>query len=314
MTEQFVVFPHDLETLSRVFADAAGEFEATERRLRYELAAVRLNPADPWFSAATFSARAGTTHRVIRHCVRLMSDEAGDVDDARRQAESADSPGSRVARSAVGDFLIDYILGDVAAFWGRHRDGFVLAPMATGAIRVLRTGVYLAGGVDHPRFPVFNTGFVGRQLSTGLQRVPRLAGAGSWLGSPAATTFFRRAGIAGAVVGTGYGSYGLYQQGNPIDAFEREGAGYVADVANTAFSASTAAFLIAPNPVTGALVIGTGAVWLGAEVVDNWDTISQSASDAWDAGTDLLADGAGALVDGAGSVVSGVGGFVSDWF
>lgn len=40
----------------------------------------------------------------------------------------------------------------------------------------------------------------------------------------------------------------LVDQGNPVDAYRREGAAYVADVAGTAFSASTTAFLVAPNP------------------------------------------------------------------
>ncbi len=78
--------------------------------------------------------------------------------------------------------------------------------------------------------------------------------------------------------------------------------------------------------MTGALVIGTGAVWLGAEIVDNWDAISETASEAWDAGTDLLGDVADISIDsvvtkpaefvadGIGSVASGVGDLVSDWF
>ncbi|GAA3536716.1 hypothetical protein AFL01nite_11300 [Aeromicrobium flavum] len=99
----------------------------------------------------------------------------------------------------------------------------------------------------------------------------------------------RGLGIVGGVASTGMGAYDLYQQGNPVEAFEREGAGYVADVAETAFSASSTAFLIAPNPVTATLAVGSGLVWAGAEVVDNWDDISERASDlgeaaskAWD--------------------------------
>lgn len=35
----------------------------------------------------------------------------------------------------------------------------------------------------------------------------------------------------------------------------KDKAGYVADVAQTTFTVSTAAFLVAPNPVTGAVVV-----------------------------------------------------------
>jgi len=92
----------------------------------------------------------------------------------------------------------------------------------------------------------------------------------------------RALGVVGGVMSTGAGVANLVSQGDPRDAFEREGAGYVADVAETAFSASTTAFLIAPNPVTGAAAVGSGLVWAGAEVVDNWDDISDRASKAWD--------------------------------
>jgi len=34
--------------------------------------------------------------------------------------------------------------------------------------------------------------------------------------------------------------------------------------------------------VTGAAAVGSGLVWAGAEVVDNWDDISDRASKAWD--------------------------------
>jgi hypothetical protein len=67
----------------------------------------------------------------------------------------------------------------------------------------------------------------------------------------------------------------VYDHGNPISAFERDGAGYVADVARLGFSTSTTAFLVAPNPITGGVVIVTGVVWAGAEVVDHWDEIAE---------------------------------------
>lgn len=92
----------------------------------------------------------------------------------------------------------------------------------------------------------------------------------------------RGLGVAGGAYSTVSGAYNLYQQGNPVDAFEREGAGYVADVAETAFSASSTAFLVAPNPVTATLAVTSGVVWAGAEIVDNWDDISEGAGEALD--------------------------------
>ena len=100
----------------------------------------------------------------------------------------------------------------------------------------------------------------------------------------------------GGLVGGGIGTYRLIQEGNPIDAYEKRGAGYVADVAGTAFSYSSAAFFAFPNPYTGGAMVVTGAVWLGAE--------------AWDAREDI-ADAVGSAVDSVsgvvGSAVEGMG-------
>ncbi len=224
-----------------------------------------------------------------------------------RRNRAAQELASAASGGLPGGGATGFLLGDAASFWRGGEDSFPYGSVAAGLLRVWRTASFTWGSGP---FPVFNTGLVGRGLSTGLQRVPALAPAGTWLASESATVFFRRAGIVGAVASTGMGLYDLYQQGNPIDAFRADGARYVADVANTAFSASTAAFLIAPNPVTGALVVGTGLVWAGAEVVDHWDDISSAAGDAWDTGTGALGDawdtGTGALGDAWDSV--------SDWF
>ena len=199
----------------------------------------------------------------------------------------------------------DFLVGDAFNYLAGRDGALPVGQIASALLRLnrVRQGV----------LPLFNTGLVGRNLATLLLKGSGpLQTAGLWLQSPAASTFFRTAGILGGVASTAIGAYGLYQQGNPVDAFKREGAGYVADVAGTAFSASMTAFLIAPTPVTGALALGTGAVWVTAEVtdfvVDRWgDEIGQFASDAWDAGTGFASD---AWDAGTGFVDT----LVPDWF
>jgi len=147
--------------------------------------------------------------------------------------------------------------------------------------------------------PTFNNGFVGRMLAPAMGRVPALAGASRWLANPAkATPVFRGLGIAGGAVGFGLGAYDLYQQGDPVEAFERDPAAYASDVAGTAFSASTTAFLVAPNPITAGAAAVTGLAWAGTEIWDHHEEIGQ----ALDAGVDM-----------AGEVADDVIGAITPW-
>lgn len=228
--------------------------------------------------------------------------------------------------------VADFFAGDAFSFWHGARDGFPYGQVAAGGLRTWRVFRWLTGpaGAD---VPVFSNGAIGARLANVLRSYPSTAGVGTWLQTPGAYRFFRGAGIAGAALSTGVGAYDLWQQGNPVDAFEREGAGYVADVASTAFSASTVAFLVAPNPVTAGVVIATGIVWIGAEVWDAWgDEISQWVGDrvgelgeaagaAWDAGSEAAADAwtattdiAGAGWDAGSDLVGGVGDAIGDVF
>lgn len=164
----------------------------------------------------------------------------------------------------------------------------LLPRLAAGTGRTAQWAQWmLAGGGKHQGPP------------RSLLRPPRFTGPGSpyrtggW-GDPLAKgpkgglALTRGLGVAGGLVSTANGAANLYRQGNPVEAFKRDKAGYVSDVASTTFSASSTAFLVAPNPVTGAVAVGSGLVWAGAEVVDHWDDISETASKGWDKVTSWL--------------------------
>lgn len=210
-------------------------------------------------------------------------------------AQQARDAGAR----ALPDWLAPFFLGDFANFWSGGEDGFPIGSLTAAQIRSYRTYRWLRAvqlGADPAEaarlFPTFNTGLVGRRLAGGLSSIPwaPASRAGAWLPTSAATAVFTKLNVVGGVVGTGLGAYDLVQQGNPLDAYQRQGAGYVADVASTAFSLSTTAFFLFPSPFTGALVIASGAVWAGAEVVDHWDEITGWVSDSWDAAGDFSSD------------------------
>lgn len=230
-----------------------------------------------------------------------------------------DETGNGQVSMSMGDItetLKDLLGAAAGAEFGNLFSGDDLS-LAKAAL-ALGKAYKMARGVS----PVFQTGFAGRQLlpwlikqggRTGawaewmLSGAPRHGGparglinAPGWVaeakfrlpsagwgpltqgGKLTGLGLMRGLGVAGGAVSTVSGAYNLYQQGNPVDAFEREGAGYVADVAETAFSASSTAFLVAPNPVTATLAVTSGVVWAGAEIVDNWDDISEGAGEALD--------------------------------
>ena len=207
---------------------------------------------------------------------------------AARRIESAKDwvvePTDRFLKSHAVQFVTGFVLN---FFW--NYDGPIAwGKWLAGAIRTFRVAgwsfstaiTWSLGFLGKARgpLPLFNNGFVGRLLT----KLPLMGG----LAGPAATLWLTRFSILGGVLGGVAGIVKLSRQGNPIDAYERDGAGYVADVAGTAFSFSSAAFFAFPNPVTGALAAGTGVVWLGAEA---WDH-RQEIADAAEVATDWVGD------------------------
>jgi hypothetical protein len=183
---------------------------------------------------------------------------------------------------AIKQGFEDFVGSEFFNIFGRN-DSFPLIPLFLAAGKMTR----MYRGIQ----PIFQTGLVGQKvLAIAKAAGGNLASIAQWVDSPAGHLLTRRVGIAGGLVSTGMGAYGLYKQGNPIDAFQRDKAGYVSDVASTAFSASTTAFLVAPNPVTGAIAVGTGVVWAGAEVVDHWDDITEFGGNTWDAASEGLSN------------------------
>lgn len=90
----------------------------------------------------------------------------------------------------------------------------------------------------------------------------------------------RTLGVVGQAGMTVYSAANVISQGNPVDAFKRNGAGYVADVAELGFNASLTAAMIAPNPFTIGAAVVFGGVYLGAKVVEHWDDIKEGAGKA----------------------------------
>lgn len=229
----------------------------------------------------------------------VMRAVAGDLrdgaDEVRERALAVVDDAGRFFRE-----LTAYLGGDVLGLWNGGRDeSMPWGSWLAGTGREARMLRFLAAGgrvTEENVLPLFNNGVVGRSV----QRLPGMG----WLGRAGTSTVLRRAGMAGGLYTGVTATVDLIGQGDPVDAYRREGAGYVADVAGTAFGYSSALFLAAPTPATGALMVGTGVVWLGAEAWNHRDEIV----DAWDGATDWAGD----RLDGAARAVGGVAGDARD--
>lgn len=120
----------------------------------------------------------------------------------------------------------------------------------------------------------------------------------------------RTVNIAGSAAMTGMDVANLVSRGNPIEAFKKDRAGYVADVMKTGFDASMTAALVSPSPVTWGAVGVTGVAWGTAEIVDNWDGIRKglgSAAKATDKFVDDQVDAVKGRLDDAKDTLEDVG-------
>lgn len=114
----------------------------------------------------------------------------------------------------------------------------------------------------------------------------------------------------GAVTGfisVGLDIWNLVQQGNPIEAFQRDPASYSSDVAQLLFDGSFTAFLLFPNPVTAVIAGVAGVIWLGTEIWDHWDDITAGIEN----GVEWVGDRFTDVTNWAGGVADDVGDFAS---
>ncbi|WP_328329955.1 MULTISPECIES: PE-PGRS family protein [unclassified Streptomyces] len=131
----------------------------------------------------------------------------------------------------------------------------------------------------------------------------RLAALGKGIGTAGKVSgLLRGAGIAGSAASTVFSAANVIAQGNPVTAFKKNGAGYVADVAEVGFNASMTAAMIAPNPITIGLAVGTGLIYGGAKVVEHWDDIKKGAGKAADWVGDKAKKVGSGIANGAKSI------------
>ncbi|MFJ9421561.1 PE-PGRS family protein [Streptomyces sp. NPDC101249] len=178
-----------------------------------------------------------------------------------------------VLRSPAVSRGIELVVGSdelAMKYGGRtHSEALVSRAGHTSLVRVFRSASYLQK-LNNARPAV---------IAAGKARSPFLKGAGAAAG---AGGFIRWAGIGTSIVSTGISVANVCAQGNPRAAFKKKGAGYVADLAEVGFNASLTAAMVAPNPVTVGLAVGTGILYGGAKAVEHWEDIKTAGGKATD--------------------------------
>lgn len=109
---------------------------------------------------------------------------------------------------------------------------------------------------------------------------------------------WRGAGIVGSAGATAFSVANIATMDHAKE-WEKSKAGYLANYAEVGFNASLTAAMVAPNPVTIGLAVGTGIVYGGLKVVEHWDDITEGADKAAEWVGDKASDIGNDIADGA---------------
>lgn len=315
----------ELETLSSLMQTKAQELDAIHRQLGSQLHAAPWSGGD----ADQFRSQWSTVHGkavtastgFLRQGAKVLHDDA-----VAQRAASEGGTGSLVGTGRAGfgagggggggwgddnlgfGDILDLIL-EGKEIWGSI-SAVRAIPMLIGLMRAADPAMYLYKLAQLGIIP--STITESAIMSKFIPALAKLGGAENalaFIASPAGQKALTGLGVGMSAASTALGLYGLYQQGNPIEAFKKNPSGYASDVAGTAFSASTTVFLINPlNPVAAGAVVVTGVLWAGTEVWDHWDDVSAGAGKAWDWTGDRFEDAG----DWAGDRVDDVKDFAGD--
>ena len=122
--------------------------------------------------------------------------------------------------------------------------------------------------------------------------------AGGFSAAAKTAGLWRGAGIVGSAGATAFSIANIATMDHAKE-WEKSKAGYLANYAEVGFNASLTAAMVAPNPVTIGLAVGTGLVYGGLKVVEHWDDITEGADKAAEWVGDKASDLGNEIADGA---------------
>jgi hypothetical protein len=230
-----------------------------------------------WSAADSDTTRLSATGRRARTGAQYLGGRVAVVEAAEQLQHAGSLELGPCEVPLASDAVQNWIRRALEIWTGRADATFPLGRWVFGNLWINRVTQYLRGA--HPiidgtlQVPSIANGWLpGRATNAGYFR---------WISSPAVQPVGKRISFGLSVVSAVGDANIVWNHGNPIDAFAQEGAGYVGDEARLGFSGSTTAFCVAPKPVTGGVVVATGIVWAGAEVVDHWDEITETWNAAY---------------------------------
>lgn len=234
---------------------------------------------------------------------RAVAVEIGSAALALGRSPLADHIRTGLAIREFGGALA-LILG-AGQFWHSwHRDVTPWGVRGWSAHPVGSAGRYMKNAV----IDRYGDGRAGRLVTDAMRRSshPWVTNVVHWATSPAGRKVLRR--VNGGVAGVSFAmdAYTLYEHGDPREAFARDPDGYASDVASTAFSASTAALFLCPNPVTAGATVVTGAAWVGLEAWEHREEIgdfTEDVADTLDRGADVVVEEAREALDAGADFV-----------
>ncbi|MGO1228001.1 MAG: hypothetical protein ACTHVK_09485 [Brachybacterium sp.] len=221
---------------------------------------------------------------------KKILDLTGDVRDFTRFLGSADDLFEFVAGSWMYDKAI-------------YKNIFNVGSEFSGLADEVAKAIGIPTGIANTKF----FGWADDAAKWAGEAVPFLGKAAPFLGKalPVADVFFGGAQMIEGI-----------QSGDTFSAITG-GAGALGGglmIAGGALSATGIGAVVGgPIAAAGAIISGGAALAdVGKMVYDNWDSISATAADAWNATTDFVSDTAGAVADTAGDVVDAVSDGFSD--
>ncbi|TQL20938.1 hypothetical protein FBY37_2905 [Streptomyces sp. SLBN-134] len=262
--------------------------------VRWTPALKSLSAPGSWLPSK-IAAWAGVSGRVPFTSGRIAA-ASGEAYNAARRLAFMRSP---IWRGLTANKVINGIVGNdilAARFGGLTHSGQAVSRAANANLVNVASKIFTRGRA------------VG--WGRGLALVKGVAGAGKVAGA------LRGAGVLGGLWSTYLASDQLVRRGWPWEngnfSTRQKGARYVANVAEVGFHASLTAATVAPNPITIGATVVFGAVYVGAKVVEHWDTIQ----DGWKKTTRVVGETAKEVVTDPVGTAKKVGRALnpSNWF